>query len=59
MERLERLMIAHGLLGVLVAMLAGFMLMFTLLGGVEVWLGKIMPLPLIKRSLHVRTASQL
>ncbi len=46
MERLERLMIAHGLMVVLVAMLAGFMLMFTLLGGVEVWPGKIIPLPL-------------
>ncbi len=46
MERLERIMIANGLLVVLVAMLAGFMLMFTLLGGVEVWPGKIIPLPL-------------
>ncbi len=46
MERLERIMIANGLVVVLIAMLAGFMLMFTLLGGVEVWPGKIIPLPL-------------
>ena len=46
MERLERIMIANGLVVVLIAMLAGFMLMFTLLGGVEVWPGKIIPLSL-------------
>ena len=46
MERLERIMIANGLLVVLVAMLSGFMLMFTLLGGIEVWPGTIIPLPL-------------
>ncbi len=46
MERLERIMIANGLVVVLIAMLAGFMLMFTLLGGIEVWPGKIIPLPL-------------
>jgi len=45
-ERLERIRIANGLAAVLIAMLAGFMLMFTLLGGVEVWPGKIIPLPL-------------
>ena len=46
MERLQRLMIGNGLLVVLVAMLSGFMLMFSLLGGVEVWPGKIIEIPL-------------
>jgi styrene-oxide isomerase len=32
-------MLAHGMLVVLVAMLAGFMLMFSLLGGFEIWPG--------------------
>jgi hypothetical protein len=41
MERLQRIMIGNGLLVVLVSMLAGFMLMFSLLGGVEIWPGKI------------------
>lgn len=39
MDRLQRIMIANGLLVVLVAMLAGFMLMFSLLGGFEIWPG--------------------
>ena len=42
MERLQRIMIGNGLLVILVSMLAGFMLMFGLLGGLEVWPGKIM-----------------
>ncbi len=46
MERLQRIMIGNGLLVVLVAMLAGFMLMFSLLGGVEVWPGKIIEIPM-------------
>ncbi len=46
MERLQRIMIANGMLVILVAMFAGFMLMFTLIGGIEVWPGKIVPLPL-------------
>lgn len=45
MERLQRIMIANGLLVILVSMLSGFMLMFNLLGGVEIWPGKIIPLP--------------
>lgn len=45
MERLQRLMIGHGMLVVLAAMFAGFMLMFSLLGGLEVWPGKIIPIP--------------
>ncbi len=44
MERLQRIMIGNGLLVVLVAMLAGFMLMFSLIGGIEVWPGKILAL---------------
>jgi hypothetical protein len=43
-ERYQRLMIGHGLLVILVAMLAGFMLMFDLIGGIEVWPGTIIPL---------------
>ena len=35
MERLQRIMIGNGLLVVLASMLAGFMLMFGLLGGVR------------------------
>ena len=46
MERLQKIMIGHGLLVVLVAMLAGFMLMFNLLGGIEVWPGKIVDVPM-------------
>ncbi len=41
MERLQRIMIGNGLLVVLAAMLAGFMLMFSLIGGMEIWPGKI------------------
>lgn len=46
MERYQRLMIGHGLLVILVAMLAGFMLMFNLIGGLEVWPGKIVAVPM-------------
>ncbi len=45
MEQLQRTMIAHGLLVVLAAMLAGFMLMFNLIGGFEIWPGRILPIP--------------
>ncbi len=44
MERYQRIMIGNGLLVILVAMLAGFMLMFNLIGGIEIWPGKIIPL---------------
>ena len=44
MDRLQRIMIGNGLLVILAAMCAGFMLMFSLLGGVEIWPGTIMPL---------------
>jgi len=44
-ERLQRIMIGHGLLVLLVSMFAGFMLMFSLLGGFEIWPGKILPIP--------------
>ena len=43
MERLQRIMIGNGLLVVLASMLAGFMLMFSLIGGMEIWPGKIVP----------------
>lgn len=46
MERLQRIMIGNGMLVVLVSMLSGFMLMFTLLGGIEIWPGKIIEIPL-------------
>ena len=39
MDRLQRIMLANGLLVVLVAMFAGFMLMFSLLEGFEIWPG--------------------
>lgn len=39
-------MIGNGLLVVLVSMLAGFMLMFNLLGGMEIWPGKIIEVPM-------------
>jgi len=39
MDRLQRIMLANGLLVVLAAMLAGFMLMFALLEGFEIWPG--------------------
>ncbi len=42
MDRLQRVMLANGFLVVLVAMLAGFMLMFSLLGGMEVWPGRML-----------------
>jgi len=45
-ERYQRLMIGHGLLVILVAMLAGFMLMFDLIGGIEVWPGTIIAVPI-------------
>ena len=45
MDRLQRVMLGNGLLVVLVSMFAGFMLMFSLLGGLEVWPGNILPIP--------------
>ena len=45
MDALQRTMIGHGLLVVLVAMLAGFMLMFGLVGGFEIWPGTILQIP--------------
>lgn len=42
MSRLQRVMLANGLLVILVSMFAGFMLMFKLLGGFEVWPGNIL-----------------
>ncbi len=46
MEGLQKTMIGHGLLVVMAAMFAGFMLMFNLLGGVEVWPGTIIEVPM-------------
>jgi styrene-oxide isomerase len=45
MERLQRIMLCNGFLVILVAMLAGFMLMFSLLGGLEIWPGNIVAIP--------------
>ena len=42
MDRYQKLMIANGLLVTLVSMFAGFMLMFKLLGGFEIWPGNIL-----------------
>ncbi len=44
-ERLQRTMLGHGLLVILVSMFAGYMLMFGLTGGLEVWPGTIISIP--------------
>ena len=46
MEQLQKTMLAHGLMVILVAMFAGFMLMFNLLGGMEIWPNKIISVPM-------------
>lgn len=46
MERLQQIMLGHGLLVMLASMFAGFMLMFNLLGGIEIWPGKIVGIPM-------------
>ena len=43
MERYQRLMIAHGFLIALVGLVAGFLLLFSLIGSAEVWPGYIFP----------------
>lgn len=45
MGRLQRVTFGHGMLVILVAMLAGFMLIFSLTGGFEVWPGTILSIP--------------
>jgi hypothetical protein len=45
MARLQKIMIGHGMLVMLVGMLAGFMLIFKLVGGLEIWPGNILPIP--------------
>lgn len=45
MLRFQKLMIGHGLLVILAAMLAGFMLGFGLIGGLELYPGKIIEMP--------------
>jgi len=40
-ERLQRVMLGHGLFVILISMLAGFMLMFGLVGGFEIWPGHV------------------
>lgn len=42
MSRLQRVMLANGFLVILVSMLAGFMLIFTLTGGFEIWPGTVL-----------------
>jgi hypothetical protein len=44
MEGLQRIMLINGFMVILFAMLAGFMLMFSLLGGLEVWPDNIVPI---------------
>ncbi len=46
MARLQKIMIGHGLLILLVAQLAGFALVFVLIGGIEVWPGTILSIPI-------------
>ncbi len=50
MERYQRLMIANGFLVMLVSLLAGFMLIFNLVGGIEIW-----PNNIIKFSVYGTT----
>ena len=45
MERYQKIMVINGLLVLTVAMLSVFMLMFLLIGGLEVWPGKILQIP--------------
>ena len=45
MKNMQRVMIINGMLVILVAMFAGFMLLFQLVGGLEVWPGYIVELP--------------
>ena len=45
METLQRQMVGHGLLVIVAALLAGFMLGFGLIGGLEVMPGKIVSMP--------------
>ena len=45
MSQLQRVMLANGLLVMLVSMFAGFMLMFNLVGGFEIWPGTILWFP--------------
>jgi hypothetical protein len=42
MSQLQRVMMANGFLVLLVSMLAGFMLIFSLVGGFEIWPGNIL-----------------
>ena len=45
METLQRQMVGHGLLVMVAALLAGFMLGFGLIGGLEIMPGKIVSMP--------------
>jgi hypothetical protein len=45
MQRFQKLMIGNGLLVIVVAMLSGFMLGFGLIGGLEIYPGKIVEMP--------------
>lgn len=45
MQRLQKLMIGNGLLVIAMSMLAGFMLGFGLIGGLEIYPGKIIEMP--------------
>jgi hypothetical protein len=44
-QRLQKIMIGNGLLVILAAMLSGFMLGFGLIGGLELYPGKILEMP--------------
>lgn len=41
-DRLQRTMLGHGLFVILISMLAGFMLIFSLVGGFEIFPGKVL-----------------
>jgi hypothetical protein len=45
MDNLQRIMLLNGLLVILIASISGFMLLFQLVGGFEVWPGHIIEVP--------------
>ena len=45
MEHYQKVLVVNGFLVITVAMFAGFMLMFSLIGGLELWPGYIFQIP--------------
>ena len=53
MDNLQRIMLLNGLLVILVASLSGFMLLFQLVGGFEVWPDHIIEIPVSVSYTHL------